>query len=587
MKKNMIFAAMSSLAVMFAVSCTKETPVTTPEGAQVEPGFKEVSLTAGVPTKVNSLDATIRWNTAAEKLAVFGQLGDAMLKYQFTKPEAEGVKTPVEAVFTGTVSENATLKYASYPYNSDDELSSCTVDGVLSMNLDNTPSYNATNSIPNETPLYAVISGESVTMKSACAYFQITLPGSAAVFQSVKVTSEQNIAGTFTVDCRGDVPVISGGSENTITAKPRRNNPGYIYIPIIPGTYDDIAITVEYNDGYPAFVKQSASSNTFEAGKFYPCKEVSGARVESVTTGNCAFEGTSLTMNASAVVWKYSGITNDAYSAKIFYAEQGVEKGAAGWNEVEATISGDEGNNVTLSATATVESGKSYQYYAQISDGTKEVESEVVAAVAKERKSVAFSFKGEGETFEYLTLKAGSNTGYRKIVDVSGNEVFPSFSPSSNRADYYYKEWDGSAWSDIKEVVDGSAGNIAGMVGGTITKSVDGHEYSVTIVSTKKYYTYTSKKLCVESGFSIKLNCPSGYTITNVRLQTAKGDNCVWGLGVSAGVAGLVAAEDFEDANAPVDVNIAVPSPEIDTSYYLVSDVKSNRLMSVEITYEK
>ena len=83
------------------------------------------------------------------------------------------------------------------------------------------------------------------------------------------------------------------------------------------------------------------------------------------------------------------------------------------------------------------------------------------------------------------------------------------------------------------------------------------------------------------------MNCPSGYTITNVRLQTAKGDNCVWGLGVSAGVAGLVAAKDFEDPNAPVDVNIAVPSPEMDTPYYLVSDVKSNRLMSVEITYEK
>ena len=282
MKKTRLFAAISSLAVIFTVSCIKETPNGVEENP-VEPGFKTVTLTAGVQTKMNSADNVLRWNTGNEKLAVFGQIGDSMVKYLFTKPS--GATTPTSAEFTGTVSENAVLKYAAYPYAEEDEKCNCSSDGVFTFKLDQGQIFNAANSVSAYPPLYSEIDGQSVTMKSACAYLRIMLPydnsnSSLAIFESVEINSK-GISGTFTLDCTGDAPVVSAGDGTKILCTPKNSKSGALYVPVIPGTYDDITITVNYTDdcGYPAFTKQSTKTQTFEMGKFYDCKEVSGAYI--------------------------------------------------------------------------------------------------------------------------------------------------------------------------------------------------------------------------------------------------------------------------------------------------------------------
>lgn len=592
MKKNLIFAAMSSLTVIFAVSCAKETPVGTEE-TPVEEGLKTVTLTAGVETKVNSEDGTLKWNSSAENLAVFGQVGEEMVKYQFSKPAGTSA---TEAQFSGTVSENALLKYASYPYTSSEDWCNCTADGVLSFHLDPELSYNATNSVPNKTPLYGVISGESLTMKSACAYLKIMLPMTNAgetleIYKSVTV-SAAGCCGTFTVDCTGDSPVISSGSGNELVNTPRKSRSGNIYIPVIPGTYDDITITIEYIDdsGYPVFVKKSTSSQTFVAGKFYDCHEMSGAYAESVASGDAKVEGTTLTMNASAVVWKYSGITNEDYNAKFFYAEAGTEKGASGWTEVSGTISG-ETNEVALTATAEVEAGKNYQFYAQISDGVKTYDSEIVAVAAKRVVGVVWNFAeiaaGGGETYTPYTYNS-TESGRKRIVNSEGAEVFPTFSITASKADFYYQVWNGSAYSTTEQVTSGTAStNAAGMLGGTTTCTVDGATYALTIASTSSYYTFFSTKLCHGSkGFNIKMECPENAKITKVLLQTAKNDICKWGIGTTGSSSDNVAEVDYKNTEADVSQEIVINEPNKEKAYYLISGNKGSRIQVLTVYYE-
>ena len=585
MKKTRLFAVMSSFAVIFAVSCTKETPSGV-EGTPAEPGFKTVTLKTGVETKINSNGDVLRWNTAEEKLAVYGQIGDQMIQYKFTKPQVEGVSTPTEAEFSGTVSENAVLKYASYPYSETN--SACSTDGKLTMELDNTLSYNATNSVAAETPLFGIISDNSLTMKSACAYLKITLPGvvgSNDIYESITVEAE-DCCGAFVVDCSGETPEISKGDMDKIVCTARRNRPGIYYVPILPGTYDNMTITVKYTteSGYPDFVKQSESSNTFVRGNYYDCHELSGAFAQSVTTGDGAIEGTTLSMDAAAVIWKCSeDVTNDSYTAKFFYAEAGVEKGAEGWTEVEAEISGKT-SEVTLAASAPVEAGKAYQFYAQVSDGINTVDGAIVTVTARVKTNVEFVPNGRDGEFVYLD----PTEGYKMVTDQDGNPVFPTFGPSGKKATYYYKEYKNGVYSDVQNV-QGADGNPAPayILGATITKTEGNESFAIQLNNTDTYYTYSSSLFCCNSGFNIKLLCPSGYTITKVALKVAAGKTCKWGVGSTGSSADLIPEQDYKDASKAVNVELPIPAAVQDTPYYLISKSVNNRLGSIVVTYEK
>ena len=553
----------------------------------VEPGFKTVTLTAGVQTKMNSADNVLRWNTGNEKLAVFGQIGDSMVKYLFTKPS--GATTPTSAEFTGTVSENAVLKYAAYPYAEEDEKCNCSSDGVFTFKLDQGQVFNAANSVSAYPPLYSEIDGQSVTMKSACAYLRIMLPydnsnSSLAIFKSVEINSK-GISGTFTLDCTGAAPVASAGDGTKILCTPKNSKSGALYVPVIPGTYDDITITVNYTDacGYPAFSKQSTKTQTFEMGKFYDCKEISGAYIESVTTGAATVEGTTLTMNASAVIWKYSGITNDNYTAKIFYAEEGVAKGAAGWTELPVEIIG-ETNEVTLSASATVDASKTYQFYVQVSDATKTIDGEIVTSsikVTKITKSVEFTFDGTG--FEYLEPE----NGYKVITDEEGNPIFPCFYPGAKTDKYYsYKAYSDGQYGEVTTTVQNPAPT--NILGGTITKEADGEEFSICVnpdySEYDSYYTCWTNLLCCVKNFNIKVLCPEDYAITGITIKVLADKNCTWGVGSTANTFDISASKSYKNSAANVEVNIPITDTKTGTPYYVVSDHINNRLSSLHQT---
>lgn len=596
MRKALNMAAMCSVMAMVALSCSKEKPQETPDPqGPVDPQPQEevlvnMSLTAGVEdpadTKVFSTGNILKWNGSADHLAVFADVAGNSVMYDFQK---EAGSSAASTTFSGSVAEGATLEYASYPYS----LKRTCSDDVLGLMLANHQGCDQTNSVPHNTPLYGIISGGSVTMKTPCAFLKITVPKTTTdqtleVFDSLRVFAA-NCAGNFTVDLSTPAtPVVSAGDDDHIAVAPRKSYSSTVYVPILPGTYDDITIRLEYKDGHSNFSKQSTQEQTFLSGKVYNCGDFAGPYVESVTTGAGSSEETTLSMAGSAVLWKYAGVTNSDYTFKFFYAPHGTAKGDPAWTEVAASSVSGDGTAVTFSASATVAEG-AYDFYAQVSDGSVTIDGDIEEAVAKVRTDVTFDFSNNG-------IRAGSPytieeyTGGRKdndklITDNAGNVVAPAFSPSNGKATYYYKKYN-SATEEYGSVEDPvTNGNPpSGQVGITVYRG----DYSITMPRTSKFYTFSSDMLCfsVSSQYFV-VNCPAGYTIKKVRLQCQKNKTCTWGIGTTWDGFEISTATDYKgDGSAAVDVEIPITSLNAGQKCYIASAAANNRLSAIVVTYE-
>ena len=508
--------------------------------------------------------------------------------YDFQK---EAGSSATSTTFSGSVAEGATLRYASYPYSQNRTRSG----DVLGLMLANHQGCDQTNSVPHNTPLYGIVSGGSVTMKTPCAFLKITLPKTTAdatleVFDSLRVLAN-NCAGNFTVDLSAPAtPVVSAGDDNHIAVAPRKSYSSTVYVPILPGTYNDVTIRLEYKDGHAPFSKQSTQSQTFVSGYVYDCHEFAGPYVESVTTGSPSLEGTTLSMSANAVLWKYAGVSNSNYTCKFFYSEAGLAKDAAGWTEVAATVDGF-GSAVTLSASATVAAGNNYQCYAQVSDGSVTIDGEIVGATAKVVTNVEFVFASEmlasPYSFEYNTLQQGNSDGMRMITDDSGNPVIPTFKPGSGTS-YYYKAWNAT---------NGAFGTVASdstvpyglQLGMTISKgefSIKFPDFSSS--SSAAYWCVYSSLLCTTNNKFFAVNCPSGYTITAITLKCAANKTCKWGVGTASGTMDIYEITDIKDATNPVEVKVDIPAATqaVGKKYYVKSGINNNRLSSIVVTYE-
>lgn len=604
MKKIYVLAAICSITAFLAVSCSKENQQDTPENTdpqeQVDPQPQEevlvdVSLTAGVEdsadTKVFSSGNTFKWNGSADKLAVFANVSGDIRLYQFDKASGSSATS---AEFTGRVPEGCTLKYASYAYSAD---RTC-VNDVLGLFLGD-QTCDAVNSVPHNTPLYGIISGGSVTMKSPCAFMKVMLPKklddtNLEIYSGVTV-SAANCAGNFTVDLTTPAtPVVSSGDASSVSITPKSSRSGYVYVPILPGTYDDITIEVAYNDGHSTFSRSSTTEQTFVSGYAYDCHEVAGPYVESVTTGAGEVEETTLSMAGSAAVWKYAGVTNSDYTCKFFYAAHGTAKGDAGWTEVAASSVTGDGTAISFSASATVAAG-AYDFYAQVSDGDVTIDGDVEAATAKVVTEVVWTFAdiaaGTGSyvapgdaALSTATFTYNNNVASRKMItDSVGNPVFPTFNISGGKATFYYREWDGSSWGAVTQVENGTASSdVNGMLGGSTSIVVDGDTYTLTINQTTKYYTFYSSKLCAQKGFNMRMVCPDGFTIKRVVLSTASSDTCNWGIGTTGSSADKVAAQAYSGGAA----DITIPSPVTGQDLFLINNNNGSRLQVLTVYYE-
>lgn len=584
MKKFSIIAAACSFAVLNMLSCSKEGQNTENPGQEpvVTPEKELVYLSAGIETKVFSDGNTLKWNGAKEDLAVFALYNDAVEKYKFSK---EAGTASTSATFSGEVTKGATLNYAAYPYTDD-----CMYEAaVLSMKLNETHSCDAANSIPHFTPLYGIVGqNNSITMYSPCAFLKVDLPKTTdqtvvACYESIQVNAA-GCCGEFTVDFSGGNAVVSRGDANTISVTPRKNSSGYVYVPVLPGEYSHVDIVLVYNDGHSQFVKTSTKTQTFQSGTVYDVKAFSGPYVESVTTQSASVSGTNLQMTASAVCWKYSGVTNNDYSFKFYYRESGD----GDFSEVAASsVTGDD---TSVSFTANVEGvdeSKSYEVYASVTGAGVAVDGQTITTATKESVVKEFSFLTAPTNFQYSTLSKGKNDGYKMIVDASGNPVFPTFKPSNNTADFYCKIWDAAngVYGETQHVTGATPSGQTGI-------SIFNGDYSITINSTAKYYTVSSSLLCVVNATAIKMNCPTGYKISAVGIKIAKGKACRWGIGAesyySQGDPEVLPFTDVANAEADVDVTFNIADKTVvNKPYYFISGQNNNRLGVLTITYEK
>lgn len=595
MKKIFVLAAICSTAALMAVSCSKasqditskQEPTDQTEQQPQDVKLVDVCLSAGVEepdTKVFSSGNTLKWNGSADKLAVFAEAGGTTALYQFDKAAGSSATS---AEFTGKIPEGATLKYAAYPYSQD---RSCN-GNVLGLLLNHKHSCDATNSIPHNTPLYGIVSGSAVTMKSPCAYLKVMLPkksddSTLEIYDSLRVAANA-CAGNFTVDLATPAtPVVSAGDLNELAVAPRKSQSGYVFVPILPGTYNDITISLEYNEGHAAFSKQSTQTQIFESGYVYDCHEFAGPYVESVTTGSPALEGTTLSLSASAVLWKYAGVSNSNYTCKFFYSEAGLAKDAAGWTEVAATVDGS-GSAVTLSGSATVAAGASYQCYAQVSDGSLTIDGEIAGADAPTVVEFVFSEMPGGNpySFAYTTLSQGKNDGMKMITDAQGNPVIPTFKPGSGTS-YYYKAWNATA-GEYGSVASATAVPNGLQQGMTVSKG----NYSISFPTlsssgSASYYSIYSSLLCVTNNKYVTVNATSGQTIKSITLKCTASKTCTWGVGTAASTRDILASTDYNNNDyVKVKVNIPAETQAAGKKFYVISGINNNRLSAIEVEY--
>ena len=204
---------------------------------------------------------------------------------------------------------------------------------------------------------------------------------------------------------------------------------------------------------------------------------------------------------------------------------------------------------------------------------------------------------GDG-VWAYKDPANGENAGAYKIVDENGNDIYPAFYPGVKESnghkypEYYYKEWDGTQYGEAKY----SESVIPhGMIGGTITKTVDGVDFVVEIghippkAGQTLYYTSWTGLFCAQKSVNIKMICPEEYCINSVTLYCPKGKvtKCNWGIGTIPSSADVVSAENYATSSKPEVNKVLSVSGTVNTPYYLISGDGSNRLSSLTITYEK
>ena len=272
--------------------------------------------------------------------------------------------------------------------------------------------------------------------------------------------------------------------------------------------------------------------------------------------------------------------------------------GATGWvrNEYDGSVSmeiqGTESqiDQVMFFSNLNVEhvSKAYYDFYAQVSDGSVTIDGDIEEAVAKVVTEVTFDFSNTGiragapYTIEEFT--GGRSDNDKLITDKDGNVVAPGFTPSNNKATYYYKSYN-SATKEYGSVTSVDNGNPpSGQVGITVYRG----DYSITMPRTSKFYTFSSNMLCFSGTAQyFVVNCPAGYTIKKVRLQCLADKTCTWGIGTTYNGFEISTATDYKgDGSADVDVEIPITSLNAGQKCYIASSVANNRLSAIVVTYE-
>lgn len=243
MKKN-LFTIAAGVAFVSAVSCSVEEKNLVPETDLRVP----MEFTAGIGTKTQLYpDHSVVWSEG-DVISIF----DGENNNDFT---INGEGGAASATFTGKALPDAAAYYALYPHSADAKL----IDNVISSTLPSEQTVTAEATFATMVnPSVAVAAENSLTFKNIASILQVNVCNLA---EGQKVTgisakADKSLAGAYTVNPSASEPAaVASGSENTgvslageITDLNGDNQYTYSMV-VLPGSYNDLTVTVTYSDG--------------------------------------------------------------------------------------------------------------------------------------------------------------------------------------------------------------------------------------------------------------------------------------------------------------------------------------------------
>lgn len=184
----------------------------------------------------------------------------------------------LSSAFTGTATDD-TKFYAIYPFTSGLTLDGTTIKGVVIPTEQVSPEWKssateATSGWDPKAPVALAVAdaGQNLKFTNLCAILKATIKTSA-VYYSVKVSAQENLAGTFDLNTEtgalsataGSTSISTGVGSNIISSVDR-----VIYLAIAPGTYSTFECAISIVAGSTSLANSwKKETITFEKGKIY------------------------------------------------------------------------------------------------------------------------------------------------------------------------------------------------------------------------------------------------------------------------------------------------------------------------------
>ncbi len=256
MKKSLFYIAAASLAL---VSCNEEELVQVPAN-QVN----------GVLTATFEQDAATRTSIAANNALTWSD-GDAIAVFG----ESSAIKYNLSEASTGTfVIEEVTdapevITGAAFPYAEGITLS----ENVLTMTLLKTIEQTTAGEL--DLPMWGTVTEGEIVFKHLAGLLKVNLTEIPEGYNTLTVTADKPISGTFTATTSEENPVLVSSSDTdddktvtvTFTEATSENNDAVLYLPLPIGTYESIVVGV--SDGTDTKVLKQFSNINVVRAKVY------------------------------------------------------------------------------------------------------------------------------------------------------------------------------------------------------------------------------------------------------------------------------------------------------------------------------
>ena len=265
MKQRTISIVSLAIAAMANFSCSKEVQAAKGDfiTKTIEVGFEDSEPASKIYWSSSGTDKIIY---------VFDTDGN---RYDFTSTETGGKATRSFSCNTWPTEAKVKMVLWSGKSSSSEKsvINGWTVSGE-SLAIKTTQAPSMSSSFDATTGI-AVMKPGDAKMRQVLGYLRYNIgkfpSGSSAAIKSVKVSADENIAGTISIDYSGDEPVatIVSGGVKSITANTRYANkngvtyePGYVYVGMLPGTYHNVKLTITAFAADPT-TKEAATIDPF------------------------------------------------------------------------------------------------------------------------------------------------------------------------------------------------------------------------------------------------------------------------------------------------------------------------------------